>query len=177
MVSRGVPRCSSDRWNASGTRGPLADAKKETPRSARVFPKQLRGVESGRQDLNLRPLGPEFFGRGSHRVVSVPTSPQASGIPRAAKRGASYPVIPDRPISNGWFTFWTQHPEWSHAFLTVPEVAKRLRVCLATVYRMIDKGQLRALRVSSGAIRVAVDATVGLQPSPASPRRRRAENS
>jgi excisionase family DNA binding protein len=33
-------------------------------------------------------------------------------------------------------------------------VAERLRVCRATVYRMIDEGRLPALRVSSGAIRV-----------------------
>jgi excisionase family DNA binding protein len=46
----------------------------------------------------------------------------------------------------------------SCAYLTVREVAERLRVCRATVYRMIDNGQLRAIRVSSGAIRVTVDA-------------------
>jgi excisionase family DNA binding protein len=33
-------------------------------------------------------------------------------------------------------------------------VAKRLRVCRATVYRMIDEGRLPAVRVSSGAIRI-----------------------
>jgi excisionase family DNA binding protein len=33
-------------------------------------------------------------------------------------------------------------------------VAGRLRVCRATVYRMIDEGRLPAVRVSSGAIRV-----------------------
>jgi excisionase family DNA binding protein len=39
-------------------------------------------------------------------------------------------------------------------FLTVREVAERLRVCRATVYRMIDEGRLPAVRVSSGAIRI-----------------------
>ncbi len=39
-------------------------------------------------------------------------------------------------------------------YLTVREVAEPLRVCQATVYRMIDEGMLRAVRVSSGAIRV-----------------------
>jgi excisionase family DNA binding protein len=39
-------------------------------------------------------------------------------------------------------------------FLTVREVAERLRVCLAKVYRMIDEGRLPAVRVSSRAIRV-----------------------
>jgi excisionase family DNA binding protein len=63
------------------------------------------------------------------------------------------------------------------AFLTIREVAERLRVCRATVYRLIDKGQLRALRVSSGAIRVAADAAEGLRLPPATPRRRRAGRS
>ncbi len=39
-------------------------------------------------------------------------------------------------------------------YLTVREVAERIRVCRATVYRMIDEGRLPAVRVSSGAIRV-----------------------
>jgi excisionase family DNA binding protein len=39
-------------------------------------------------------------------------------------------------------------------YLTVREVAERLRVCRATVYRMIDEGRLPAVRVSSGAIRI-----------------------
>jgi excisionase family DNA binding protein len=39
-------------------------------------------------------------------------------------------------------------------FLTVREVAERLRVCRATSNRMIDEGRLAAVRVSSGAIRV-----------------------
>jgi excisionase family DNA binding protein len=33
-------------------------------------------------------------------------------------------------------------------------VAERLRVCRATVYRMIDDGRLPAVSVSSGVIRI-----------------------
>ena len=40
-------------------------------------------------------------------------------------------------------------------FLTIREVAERLRVCRATVYRMVDDGRLPAVRVSSGTIRVS----------------------
>jgi excisionase family DNA binding protein len=36
----------------------------------------------------------------------------------------------------------------------VREVAERLRVCRATVYRITDEGRLSAVRLSSGAIRV-----------------------
>ena len=151
---------------------PALRAAKDEGRDPPVSRTKSRPSESGRQDLNLRPLGPENFGRGSHRVVTIPTSPQDCGIPGGGKRGGSHPVTSDRPIPNGSFTFWAQNPELNFAFLTIREVAERLRVCRATVYRMIDKGQLRALRVSSGAIRVAGDATVGLQPSPSTPGRR-----
>jgi excisionase family DNA binding protein len=47
-------------------------------------------------------------------------------------------------------------------FLTVREVAERLRVCRATVYRMIDEGRLPAVRVSSGTVRVALENLVAL---------------
>jgi len=41
--------------------------------------------------------------------------------------------------------------------LTVREVAERLSVCRATVYRMIDDGKLPAVRVSSGTVRVLAE--------------------
>jgi hypothetical protein len=42
-----------------GNPRPLGRREKENAAERSGFPKQLRGVESGRQDLNLRPLGPE----------------------------------------------------------------------------------------------------------------------
>ena len=100
-------------------------------------------------------------------------STQAAGfLGSGAKRG-SHLVSGNGPVSNGSFTFWTQYSALNCVFLTVAEVAKRLRVCRATVYRMIDKGQLRALRVSSGAIRVSADESSGLQLRPAAPPPRR----
>jgi len=38
--------------------------------------------------------------------------------------------------------------------LTIPEVAERLRVCRATVYRLVAEGRIPAVRISSAAIRV-----------------------
>ncbi len=38
--------------------------------------------------------------------------------------------------------------------LTVREVAERLRVCRATVYRLVADGRIPAVRVSSGAVRI-----------------------
>jgi excisionase family DNA binding protein len=46
--------------------------------------------------------------------------------------------------------------------LTVREVAERLRVCRATVYRMIDEGRLPVVRASSGTVRVPVENLVAL---------------
>jgi excisionase family DNA binding protein len=79
---------------------------------------------------------------------------QAAGFLGSGAEAGSHLVSGNGPISNGSFTFWTQYPELTPVFLTVGEVAKRLRVCRATVYRMIDDGQLPALRVSSGTIRI-----------------------
>jgi excisionase family DNA binding protein len=39
-------------------------------------------------------------------------------------------------------------------FLTVREVAERLRVCTATVYRLIDRAELPAVRVAGSMLRV-----------------------
>ena len=128
--------------------------------------------ESGRQDLNLRPLGPEISGVGSHVIIRVPLSTQAAGIPGSGVEASSHLVSGNEPISNASFTFHAQNSELNCAYLTVREVAERLRVCRATAYRMIDRGQLQALRVSSGAIRVIADASRGLQTRPASGRNR-----
>jgi excisionase family DNA binding protein len=38
--------------------------------------------------------------------------------------------------------------------LTIPEVAERLRVSRATVYRLVAERRIPAVRISSGAIRV-----------------------
>ncbi|WP_081436925.1 helix-turn-helix transcriptional regulator [Anaeromyxobacter dehalogenans] len=40
---------------------------------------------------------------------------------------------------------------------TIREVAERLRVSRATVYRLVAEGRIPSVRVSSGAIRVAPD--------------------
>ena len=84
-------------------------------------------------------------------------STQASGIPQVGRGADSHPVPSDHLVSIGSFTFYAQDSESNSVFLTVREVASRLRVCRATVYRMIDEGQLSAVRVSSGAIRVVAD--------------------
>ncbi len=119
-----------------------------------AFASDSEGFESGRQDLNLRPLGPESSAGGSHGVVTIPVSRQASAIPRGRKRRGSHLVATGGPDSNVLFTIPSQYPALSSDFMTIREVAERLRVCRATVYRMIDDGRLPVVRVSSGVIRI-----------------------
>ena len=45
--------------------------------------------------------------------------------------------------------------------LTVAEMAKRLRVCKATVYKLVEQGRLGHVRVGNS-IRFAVDAQINL---------------
>jgi excisionase family DNA binding protein len=130
------------------------------PHAHVVDPAHFEGIWKRTPVENVVPISKLLLGRS--------LDDYAAGIGGAAWG----PVTPGRPISNGSFTFWTQYPELNCNFLTVREVAERLRVCRATVYRMIDKGQLRALRVSSGAIRVTEDASSGLHLRPARPRQR-----
>ena len=130
----------------------------ERPRTDTISRVVPRPSKSGRQDLNLRPLGPEISGAGSHRVARTPTAAQVAGSTRAGSSSRSYPVASDRPSSIGSCTFSAQNPESVPQFLTVREVAERLRVCRATVYRMVDEGRLPAVRVSSGAVRIRAEA-------------------
>jgi excisionase family DNA binding protein len=51
-------------------------------------------------------------------------------------------------------TFQSQRTIGTCRLLTIPEVAERLRVCRATVYRLVAEGRIPAVRISSGAIRV-----------------------
>lgn len=51
-------------------------------------------------------------------------------------------------------TFSLQRTDGEVRYLTVREVAARLKLCRATVYRMIAEGWIPAVRVSSGAIRI-----------------------
>jgi excisionase family DNA binding protein len=58
---------------------------------------------------------------------------------------------PDRAAQSRFQAQRTINPA---RFLTVREVADRLRVSRATVYRLVAEGRIPAVSVSSGAIRV-----------------------
>jgi excisionase family DNA binding protein len=104
--------------------------------------------------LNLRPLGPEGSTRGSDTVGSDPV---ATDLPEITGDGFGERSDTDRPSRPGpalSVTFQAQRTLGTAHLLTVREVAEQLRVSRATVYRLVAEGRIRAMRVSSGTIRV-----------------------
>jgi excisionase family DNA binding protein len=104
--------------------------------------------------LNLRPLGPEGSPPGSDTVGFRPTT---TDVPATTGGGRSSGSDTGRLSRSGpapSVTFQAQQTLGTSRLLTIREVADRLRVCRATVYRLVAEGRIAAVRVSSGAIRV-----------------------
>jgi excisionase family DNA binding protein len=143
---------------------PVVRLHRVTKNEARSFlgiPLETTGfVLSGRQDLNLRPLGPE---PGSGHFAPGTTDPHDGKKPLsllgmtagAVSTGCDAPTLfstwfgpnlgHDSRATNGW--------ESPRPLLKVEEVAARLRVSRATVYKLIKDGRLAHVRVS-GFVRV-----------------------
>ncbi len=111
--------------------------------------------KSGRQDLNLRPLGPESDSARSDGLVSGGTEAQALDIigivDRADPPNGMDATPEERPFVPPVSPRWVELPEH---LLTVREVAEHLRVCPATIYKLCAAGELVHVRISN-AIRVA----------------------
>ncbi|WP_242352370.1 MULTISPECIES: helix-turn-helix domain-containing protein [unclassified Anaeromyxobacter] len=81
----------------------------------------------------------------------------ATDVPEIIGRGSGDRSDTDGPSRPGpalSVTFQAQQTVGTPRLLTIREAAHRLRVCRATVYRLVASGRLPAVRVSSGAIRV-----------------------
>lgn len=78
--------------------------------------------------------------------------PDITGAGSSARTDTVGPFRSD-PLASGTFQAQRTMRELG-PLLTVREVAERLRVCRATVYRMVAEGKLPAVRVSSGAVRI-----------------------
>jgi excisionase family DNA binding protein len=111
--------------------------------------------ESGRQDLNLRPLGPEGPQGDPHGVVPGGTASYPFDITGSEEGDGFHPVAPFPPVETPFGALVVQ--DLPGPLLTVGEVATRLRVSRATVYRLVQAGTLPALRVSN-AIRIPASA-------------------
>ena len=115
---------------------------------------------SGRQDSNLRPLGPERASEASELSMGVQVLAITQGLEgrldastrvgRAGTLGRVPPVSPTFPRG-----LRAAHPQ-PESLLRVRDVADRLRVSRATVYALCARGELPHLRVSN-AIRLRLE--------------------
>jgi excisionase family DNA binding protein len=139
---------------ASHVSGTEARIREDEGRDPPVSRAKSRPSKSGRQDLNLRPLGPEGSPPGSDTVGSDPTATDVPEIIGDGSGERSDTDRPSRPRPALSVTFQAQRTLGTSRFLTVREVADRLRVSRATVYRLVAEGRISAVRISCGAIRV-----------------------
>ncbi len=115
--------------------------------------------QSGRQDLNLRPLGPEAKkavfhgaaggGTGSQTVEKIQSGTTSvfhgvAQVPSNVTRHGAPVVRKDRAQKVGG------------RLLTVSEVAARLSLCRATVYRLCKEGGLPCVRILN-AVRIPAE--------------------
>jgi excisionase family DNA binding protein len=133
-----------------------AGSGKDEGRDPPVSRAKSRHSESGRQDLNLGPLGPEGSTPGSDTIGSDPMPADVLGITGLAARPRSDTWGPERSVVPAPGTIQAQRTVGTSILLTVAEVASRVRVSRATVYRLVAEGRLPAVRVSSGAIRIVL---------------------
>jgi len=110
---------------------------------------------SGRLDLNQRPLAPQSDSARSAGLASGGTGAQALEIVGSAERLNASTGI-DATLDQRGFVppVSPRRVELPEQLLTVREVAQRLRVCPATVYKLCAAGELVHVRISN-AIRVA----------------------
>ena len=109
---------------------------------------------SGRQDLNLRPLGPE----GPHGVAPGHQAWHPIDNTGVAGGAGSHTLAPFPPVATPFGALVVQ--EAVGPLLTVREVADRFRVSRATVYRLVQGGALPVLRVSNS-IRIPTESLTG----------------
>ena len=112
------------------------------------FSLEFQGVRwSGRQDLNLRPLGPEGPNADPHRLVPGHLASYPVDNTGVADGAGSHTVAPFPPVATP-FGALVVHDAVGR-LLTVREVSLRLRVSRATVYRLVQAGALPVLRISN----------------------------
>ncbi len=142
-----------------GSKIPSAAQQQDSPRE---FPLQFRRDDwSGRQDLNLRPPGPERAPAESHGVSSAGTAaqpPENTGKPEpGSSDGVAENGYVETPFGAPVVRELPADPGPHERLMTVREVASRLGVCTALVYKLCQRNELRPLRIG-GALRFHRDA-------------------
>jgi excisionase family DNA binding protein len=107
--------------------------------------------------LNLRPLGPEGPNADPHGVVPVHLASYPLDNIEVAGDAGSHTSAPFPPVATPFGALVVRGEV--RQLLTVREVAARLRVSRATVYRLVQAGALPVLRVSNS-IRIPEGALV-----------------
>jgi excisionase family DNA binding protein len=144
-----VERRESSPFGALVVQSPRTQSRR--PRNAR-FTRVVPGPsESGRQDLNLRPLGPEDPQGDPHGVAPGGTAWHPLDNTGAAGGDDSHTLAPNPQDGTLFGALVVQGSR--DALMTVREVAARLRVSRATVYRLVHSGALQSVRVSN-AVRI-----------------------
>lgn len=100
--------------------------------------------------MNLRPLGPEGRSVATHPfppplLASQALATKANGTSLDPHRLVDFP-----PLVTPLTAPVRRRFELPEELLTVAEVAPLLRVCKATVYRMVKDGSLKAVHVLNG---------------------------
>lgn len=106
---------------------------------------------SGRLDLNQRPLAPQALQGVSHGVTPGSTASQAPATIGEPDRRPPSATTENAPIRASHVATVSQAPAALPALpeqlLTVRDVATRLGVCPATVYKLATTGRLTTIRV------------------------------
>ena len=97
--------------------------------------------------MNLRPLGPEGPNADPHGLVPVHLASYPLDNTGVGGGAGSHTVAPLPPVATP-FGALVVHDAVGR-LLTVREVAARLRVSRATIYRLVQAGALPVLRVSN----------------------------
>ncbi len=129
--------------------------KKAPPLQKRL---ERRGLMSGGLDLNQRPLAPQAKSGPPAGVAPPGSASQAPDNADDREVAGSDALAPDGRDGTA-FAAPVLRDSQSRSLLTVAEVARRLGVCKATVYRICAEGRLAHVRISN-AIRVPGEALV-----------------
>jgi excisionase family DNA binding protein len=118
------------------------------PKECAVIPEESRRCTwSGRQDLNLRPLGPEGPSADPHGVAPGHLASYPVDNTGVGGHAGSHTLAPFPPVATPFGALVVRDAVGQ--LLTVREVADRLRVSRATVYRLVQSGAVSVLRVSN----------------------------
>ena len=116
---------------------------------------------SGRQDLNLRPPGPERALEEFHRIPSAgtPEQPSENTGEQEASTVDTVALLPlvETPVGAPVVRELPPDPGPHERLLTVRQVATRLGVSSALVYKLCQRNLLRGLRIG-GALRFQLQA-------------------